>query len=45
MESAKREMLVYKQMVFELKAVLKTKKDKKVKKALVMKIHANEDII
>ena len=45
MESAKCDMLVYKQMVFELKAVLKTEKDKKVKKALVMKICANEDII
>ena len=45
MESAKCDMLVYKQMVFELKAVLKTEKDKKVKKALVMEICANEDII
>ena len=32
-------------MVFELKTVLKTEKDKKVKKALVMEIQANEDII
>ena len=45
MESAKRDMLVYKQMVYELKAVLKTEKDKKVQKALVMEICANEDII
>ena len=29
MEAAKRDMLVYKQMVFELKAVLAMKKDKK----------------
>ena len=45
LESGKRDMLVYKQMVFELKTVLKTKKDKKVKKALVMEIRTNEDII
>ena len=45
MESAKRDMLVYKQMVFELKTGLKTKKDKKVKKAPIMKIQANKDII
>ena len=45
MESAKCDMLVYKQIIFELKTVLKTKKDKKVKKALVMEIQANEDII
>ena len=32
-------------MTFELKTVLKTKKDKKVKKVLVMEIQANEDII
>ena len=32
-------------MVFELKAVLKTKQDKKVKKTLVMEIYANEYII
>ena len=38
MESAKRDMLVYKQIIFELKTVLKTKKDKKVKKVLVMEI-------
>ena len=30
MESAKRDMLVYKQMVYELKTVLEIKKDKKV---------------
>ena len=45
MESTKCDMLVYKQMVFELKTVLKTEKDKKVKKALVMEIQANEYII
>ena len=45
MESAKRDMLVYKQMVNELKTVLETKKDKKVWKALLMEIQANEDII
>ena len=45
MESAKRDMLVYKQMVYKLKAVLENKKDKKVQKALLMEIHANEDII
>ena len=45
MEAAKRDMLVYKQMVFELKAVLAMKKDKKVRKALQEEIHANEDII
>ena len=45
MESAKWDMLVYKQMVYKLKAVLKTKKDKKVQKALLIEIHANEDII
>ena len=45
MESAKHDMLVYKQMVFELKAVMKNEKDKKVKKTLVMEISANEDVI
>ena len=45
MESAKRDLLVYKQMVYELKAVLKSEKDKKVKKAINMEIRANEDII
>ena len=45
MQSVKRDMLVYKQMVCELKTVLETEKDKKVQKALVMEIHANEDII
>ena len=44
-ESTKHDMLVYKQIIFELKTVLKTEKDKKVKKALVMEIQANEDII
>ena len=38
MESAKHDMLVYKQMVFELKTMLKMEKDKKVKKVLVMEI-------
>ena len=38
MESTKRDMLVYKQMIFELKTELKTEKDKKVKKVLVMEI-------
>ena len=45
MESVKRDMLVYKQMVCELKAVLATKKDKKTRKAICMEISANEDII
>ena len=45
LESAKRDLLVYKQMVYELKAVLKSEKDKKVKKAINMEIRANEDII
>ena len=45
MESAKCDMLVYKQLVFQLKMVLKTEKDKKVNKALIMEIRANEDII
>ena len=45
MESVKRDMLVYKQMVSELKAVLATKKDKKTRKAICMEISANEDII
>ena len=45
MESAKRDMLIYKQMVYELKTVLETKKDKKVRKAIVMEIQANENII
>ena len=45
MESAKRDLLVYKQMVYELKTVLKSEKDKKVKKAINMEIRANEDII
>ena len=45
MESTKCDMLVYKQLVFELKTVLKTEKDKNVKKALIMEIRVNEDII
>ena len=45
MESAKRDMLVYKQMVLELKMVLKTEKDKKVRRAITAEIGANEDII
>ena len=45
MESTKWDMLIYKQMVYELKTVLTTKKDKKVRKAIVMEIQANEDII
>ena len=45
MESVKWDMLVYKQMVYKLKTVLKMKKDKKVRKALLMEIHTNEDII
>ena len=32
-------------MVYKLKTVLKTKKDKKVRKALLIEIHADEDII
>ena len=44
-ESAKQDMLIYKQMVYELKTVLETKKDKMVRKALRMEIHANKDII
>ena len=44
-ESARHDMLVYKQMVYALKGVLKNEKDKKVKKALIMEIRANEDII
>ena len=45
MESAKWDMLVYKQMVYELKTVLVTNKDKKVHKALQMEICVNKDII
>ena len=45
MESAKRDLLVYKQMVLELKMVLKTKKDRKMRKAIKAEIAANEDII
>ena len=45
MESAKRDMLVYKQMVLELKMVLKMEKEKKVRKAIIAEIAANEDII
>ena len=46
MESAKRDMLVYKQMVYELKTVLTTKKDKKVHKALItckQRYHQDDD--
>ena len=45
MESAKRDLLVYKQMVLELKTVLKTKKDRKMRKEIKAEIAANEDII
>ena len=45
MESAKRDLLVYKQMVLELKTVLKTKKDRKMRKAIKAEIAVNEDII
>ena len=45
MESVKRDLLVYKQMVLELKTVLKTKKDRKMRKAIKAEIAANEDII
>ena len=45
MESAKRDMLVFKQMIFKLKSVLVMEKDKKVKKALQQEIFANEDIV
>ena len=45
MESAKMDMLVFKQMIYELKAVLVMEKDKKVKKALQEEIRANKDIV
>ena len=45
MESVKRDLLVYKRMVLELKTVLKTKKEKKMKKVIKAEIAANEDII
>ena len=45
MESAKRDLLVYKQMVLELKTVLKTKKDRKMRKAIKAEIAVNGDII
>ena len=45
MESAKRDMLIYKQMVLELKMVLKMEKDKKVRRVITAEIGANEDII
>ena len=45
MESAKRDLLVYKQMVLELKAVLKMKKERKMRKAIKAEIAVNEDII
>ena len=41
-ESMKRDLLVYKQMVLELKTVLKTKKDRKMRKAIKAEIAANE---
>ena len=44
MEAAKRDILVYKQMVCELKAVLAMKKDKKMCKTIHMEISPNEDI-
>ena len=44
-ESVKQDMLVYKQMVCELKAVLATKKQKKMLEAILMEIRVNEDII
>ena len=45
MESAKRDLSVYKQMVLELKTVLKMKKERKMRKAIKAEIAANEDII
>ena len=45
LEAAKKDLLVYKQMVCELKAVLASKKDRKTRKAIRMEINANEDII
>ena len=45
MELAKRDLLVYKQMVLELKTVLKMKKERKMRKAIKAEIAANEDII
>ena len=45
MESAKRDMLVYKQMVLKLKMVLKKDKDKKVRRAITAEIWANKGII
>ena len=45
MESVKRDLLVYKQMVLELKTVLTTKKDRKMRKAIKAEIAVNEDII
>ena len=45
MDLAKRDLLVYKQMVLELKTVLKMKKERKMRKAIKAEIAANEDII
>ena len=45
MEAEKRDLLVYKQTVLELKTVLKTKKDRKMRKAITAEIVAVEDII
>ena len=45
MEFTKRVMLVFKQMIYELKVVMAMEKDKKVKKALQEEIRANEDIV
>ena len=44
-ELAKRDLLVYKQMVLELKTVLKMKKERKMRKAIKAEIAVNEDII
>ena len=45
LEAAKKDLLVYKQMVCELKAVLASKKDRKTRKAIRMEISTNKDII
>ena len=45
MELVKRDLLVYKQMVLELKTVLKMKKDRKMRKVITAEIAVNEDII
>ena len=44
-EAAKRDLLVYKQLIFELKTVQNTEKDKKVRKVVRQEIQANEDIV